>query len=203
MVKAVMISHFSRGGQGGLREQSLAALKAAGVEATVFESTVTKGSDVEVKRIAWHAIASGAGHDVLFFEDDITVNARGLRAALSADKSKYDVVTLCLLKPHLLTDKHAKGLVPLHLDSWRKVFHGSMGLWISKRIVDEVIARKNEFMNDDGSWITEVKNPSEIEFGAPCGFDYWIRDYSMSPAAFMPNPILHRRDQSTTIKRDG
>lgn len=201
MVKAVMISHFSRGGQGGLREKSLEALKDAGVEATVFESTVQNGSDVEVKRIAWHAIASGMGHDVLFFEDDITVNAKLLRAALSADKSNYDLVTLCLLRKSLIPDVEATGLVPISLDNWSadKGFHGSMGLWLSKELVSKIVASRLEFMREDGTHVTTPITPSELKRGKPCGFDFWLKDRVSSPAVMLPNPIGHRVGQVTTI----
>ena len=199
MVTSVMISHFTRGGQGGLREQSLQALAEVGIHPTVFESTVTNGSDVEVKRIAWHAIASGQGGDVMFFEDDILIDKNLMKAALTADKSQYDVVTFCLLKERLLPRKYKDGLVPIEAAAWAKVFHGSMGLWIAKELVDKLVEKKHEFMKEDGSHIDKPYTPSELALGKPCGFDFWLRDYTRAPAAFMPNPVKHRRDQTTTI----
>jgi hypothetical protein len=201
MVTPVMISHFTRGGPGGLREQSIAALNEAGINPIVFESTVQNGSDVEVKRIAWHAISSGFGGSVLFFEDDITVDPVALRAFMNMDKGDHDVITLCLLRKSLLGDVKREGIVPIRKEAWSadRGFHGSMGLWLSTVMVDWLVARKGDFMRKDGTPIKHPITPSELRRGKPCGFDFWLKDNAMKPAVMLPNPIGHRSDQVTTI----
>jgi len=208
-----MISHVSRGYQGGLRDQSITALKAAGITPTVVVSTRIPGSDVEVKRIAWHAIHHGANNPdgLLFFEDDITVDANIMRAALDLDYGDHDIVTFCVLRRTLLPvsyhDRYSNGraayVVPINREEWsddKRGFHGSMGLWLSNKLVTRVISLKHEFMTADGEPLKQPTTPAEVIRGKPCGFDFWLRDRALAPAAIMPNPIGHRNDQPSTIK---
>jgi len=210
---AVMISHVSRGFTGGLRDQSLAALSRADVYPTVVVSTITPGSDVEVKRIAWHAIHHGLHHPdgLLFFEDDITVEASTMRAALAIDYGDHDVITFCLLRRTLLPASHqdryshgqAPYVVPIGREDWsddKRGFHGSMGLWLSPDLVRRAVAAKSEFMTATGEVLRDPVTPAEVARGKPCGFDFWLRDRALSPATIMPNPIGHRTDQESTIK---
>lgn len=210
---AVMISHVSRGYKGGLRDQSLAALALADIQPTVIVSTRIPGSDTEVKRVAWHAIHHGANHPdgLLFFEDDITVDASMMKAALSLDYGEHDLITFCLLRRTLLPAAHqerysnggASYVVPIGRTDWsddKRGFHGSMGLWLSPTLVSRAIASKHEFMTSTGEPITEPKTPAEIARLKPCGFDFWLRDRAMNPATIMPNTIGHRSDQASTIK---
>jgi len=210
---AVMISHVSRGYAGGLRDQSLAALATAGITPTVIVSTRIPGTDTEVKRIAWHAIHHGLHHPdgLLFFEDDITVEASTMRAALSLDYGDHDLVTFCLLRRTLLPvahqDRYSEGnasyVVPIGREAWRddkRGFHGSMGLWLSPTLVSRAISLKHEFMTPTGEPITSPMTPAEEARGKPCGFDFWLRDRALNPATVMPNPIGHRTDQASTIK---
>lgn len=197
-----MISHVSRGGPGGLREKSIAALNAAGVDPIVFESTVEKGSDTEVKRIAWHAVTAGYGGSVLFFEDDITVDASALRQFMKLPKGNHDVITLCLLKKSLWPKGNKKGIVPINQEAWsaHKGFHGSMGLWLSTELVDWLTLRKSDFMREDGTPITEPITPSEFSEGQACGFDFWLKDNVSNPAVMIPNPIQHVGWNKSTIR---
>lgn len=210
---AVMISHVSRGYAGGLRDQSVAALADAGITPTVIVSTRIPGSDVEVKRIAWHAIHHAANHPdgLLFFEDDITVDASMMRAALAADYAEHDVITFCLLRRSLLpasyherySDGRGSYVVPIGRDDWsddKRGFHGSMGLWLSPTLVSRAIALKHEFMTATGEPLRDAITPAEVARGKPCGFDFWLRDRAFNPAVVMPNPIGHRTDQVSTIK---
>jgi hypothetical protein len=210
---AVMISHVSRGYAGGLRDQSIQALQAAGINPTVVVSTRIPGSDTEVKRVAWHAIHHGANHPdgLLFFEDDITVNADILRATLNLDFGDHDLITLCLLRRSLLPashqDRYSDGrtpyVVPIGRDVWqddKRGFHGSMGLWLSPTLIARVISSKHEFMTGTGEPITAPTTPAEIIRGKPCGFDFWLRDRAMNPATVIPNAIGHRTDHESTIK---
>jgi hypothetical protein len=196
-----MISHVSRGGVGGLREKSIAALNAAGVNPIVFESTVEKGSDTEVKRIAWHAVAAGYGGSVLFFEDDITVDASALRDFMRLPKGNHDVITLCLLRKSLLGNTTGNGIVPIDQEAWSadRGFHGSMGLWLSTELVDWLVARKSDFMREDGTPITEPITASEVKRGKPCGFDFWLKDNAVNPGVMIPNPIGHLAGHQSTI----
>jgi len=208
-----MISHVSRGHAGGLREQSLKALAVAGIHPTVIISTVLTGSDVEVKRVAWHAIHHGLNHPhgLLFFEDDITVEASTLQAALDLDFGTHDVITLCLLRRTLLPAAHQERysdgrtpyVVPIGRGDWaddKRGFHGSMGLWLSPELVRRAVAAKLEFMTTTGEVLREPVTPAEVARGKPCGFDFWLRDRALSPATIIPNPIGHRTDQDSTIK---
>jgi len=210
---AVMISHVSRGYKNGLRDQSVEALRSAGIEVEVLVSTILTGSDVEVKRIAWHAIHRGLHNPdgVLFFEDDITVNANVMRASLALDYGTHDVVTFCLLRRTLLPASHQERysngktpyVAPIGRADWgddKRGFHGSMGLWLSADLVKRAIAAKREFMTDTEQPLRQPVTPAEITRGKPCGFDFWLRDRALSPAAVIPDAIGHRNDQTSTIK---
>jgi hypothetical protein len=206
-----MLSHVTRANS--VRERSLQQLATAGITPTVIESTVTTPGDTEVKRQAWHALSLGADnpHGVMFFEDDILVDAHRMLWFLTGPVPTHDLVALCLLRLKLYPLEAVRvmagrvptttSIIPIEREAFRsdRGFHGTMGIWLSAQLVATALANKNEFMLDDGGLLSEPVTPSEMARGKPCGFDFWLKDRAQRPAVLFPNAIDHQPAVRSTI----
>lgn len=198
----VMLSHESRALTA--RRETLKQLAQAGVRPRLVESTTTKPSDAEVRRMAWHAIKKGEGNPdgLIFMEDDLLVlDPVRLAEFIASPKPRFELVTLTLLRKSLLGNYvgDPNSVQPLDMDlfSSDRGFHGTMFVWLSPAVVQRVIDRPEEFMTAGGDVLTEPVTPSEVRRGHVCGFDFWLKDNVWSAASMEPNPVTHGRYPST------
>jgi hypothetical protein len=207
-----MVSHVSRATT--VRARTLAAFVAMGARVHVQESTVEVGSDVEVKRMAWHALAHASRNrdGCVYVEDDILIDPDGWAWAMRQPwpRDRYDLITLGLIRTTLLADdrRHVTPgtpwrVVPMMLGSFHafRGFHGTQGVWLAASLVDRALAHPEQFMNADGTHLTEPQHPAERERRKPCGFDFWLKDYAQRPAAVVPNVVTHDDTVPSTIPR--
>lgn len=207
MIPAVMISHKSRALT--LRIESLAQLASVGIKPVVIESTYDGDNpSAEVRRLGYEALKYGNDQGLLFFEDDIIVNAdllpwhieRARRAKLlvafcAVNKRHYkysimrDVELGAKLYPHFAR-------IPRYDDDMG--FHGSMAMFLPPRLVVYGLARQTEFQQPDGSCLENPVIPPDYQRGKVTGFDFWIK-YAARVAplkdrgmfAAIPNSVDH------------
>lgn len=191
--------------------RTLRDLADAGINPQTITSTYTGPlPDAEVRRQALNAIQLAAGDPLgmLFFEDDIAVDAplfqHHLRLALSMSR----IVAFCTVNPK----HHPPGMLndpsPIlarleALPAWDAPygrdggFHGSMAVYLPPAVVRFALDRPHEFQRDDGAALTVPVIAPDAQHHRITGFDLWLKHHAKSFGGIygaFPNPVDHLGD---------
>jgi len=194
----VMLSHASRAL--GLRRESIAHLAAAGVTPSVVESTATAGTDAEVRRRAYDALALANDAGLVFLEDDILVRpslfVRHVHMAVDAAA----VTVFCAVNerhyPPRMLDRPTltASLTPMPAYDADRGYHGSMAVYLPPALVAHGLARPHEFMQPDGTPLEHPVIEPDRARGKVTGFDFWIKHHARAFGGILvalPNSVDH------------
>lgn len=195
-----MLSHASRAN--GLRRQSLLQLEAAGIEPLILESTYAgEHTDAEVRRRGYDALQHHHPDlGLLFFEDDIVVNAALFKRHLELAIAAQRVVAFCALnRRHYQAGVIGQPRLPVRLDpipgySEDRGFHGSQALYLPADLCRFGLEHPEMFMAEDGGPLTQPAILPDHLRGKVCGFDFWIKHHAALVGgilAAIPNSVDH------------
>lgn len=196
-----MLSHVSRAHT--VRAESLRQLEAASIKPRIIESHATTRSDAEVRRRAYDAFsfASEDTDGLVFFEDDIYVNAPLLNRQLTTAVNLGEVVALCALRLSLYPpgirrqiergEQPREGIYELVNHAAYRGFHGSQAVYLPPDLITYALDRPQEFMDPDGKPLTVPSVPADVERGKVTGFDFWLKCRVDRMFVAVPNPVDH------------